>query len=374
MTRVAAGAEETSTRARFVAGGAVAVAAALVGSAVRSPDSAFGATAPLDIQSDAPGSIPLVVRGADSQDVDLQRWVAADGSALGAVDKAGQLTARHLTVDTAEQGPSVSPELHYKAANGFWLSGIDWASAVPARDHVIAAKVDHPVPGSVMDFLYAAHRGTKSPTLSVGNSSVSQDIALATFTGPSGGGGTAAEPSLGGMLVRHPNGATAPALMVRRGWSGANVFAVLPDGTVQLRTEGNARTLRFDAPAGALAMADPNVPVRFANQLRVTAAPAAGNFVPLVRVRQDGDQQDRFRVRSDGALFWGTGEALDPGTQLWRYGPGMVRAEGKLAARGGLGFGNSVAVKANQLGPQVRAFQIFDDEGRSLGFVPLHSS
>ncbi len=359
-------------RRHLLRGGVAAVAAAVAGSAVRSPASAYGATAPMEIQSDSPSTVPLTVRGAEGQTADLQQWRDAAGTPLARMTRAGGFLARHVDLDTRAQGPAASPELHFKAANGFWLTGMDWAAEVPARDFVVSGKVDFPVAGQVSDFIYCAHRGTKNPTVTIGNAATDPDAALATFVGPADGAGNAKEPTLAGVLIRHMLGSTAPALMVRPGWSGANLFAVLPDGSIELKDQNNQRTLVVDANTGALSGRDANTPVSVLNGLLVRSAPAAGNFVPLLTLRQDGDAADRLRVRGDGALFWGTGAALDVATKFGRFGPGLLRADGKLLAAGGLGVGNSVA--ATSTGKLARKVEVFDAEGRSLGFVPVYSS
>jgi hypothetical protein len=359
-------------RALFGAG-AAATATALVGSAVRSPESAFGATAPMTIEAGDSSQTPLVLRGAASQDADLQQWQSNDQTVLARVDKAGQFTTRHINLDTRDQGQNVSPELHYKGANGFWLQGLDWANTPPSRDFTVASKVDYPNPGNVFDFVFCAHRGSSlAPTLAVGNSSLDQSVALATFAGPDDGQGNSIEPTLGGILVRQMVGSTAPAIMVRQGWSNATQFAVQKDGSIELKDANAHRTLFIDGSNGAISSSDANTPVSILNSMLVRAAPGAGNFAPLLTVRQTGDTNDRFRIRSDGTMFWGTGSALDNGTKLSRWAAGVLRAEGKLVAAGGVGVGNSAP--ASNPGKLSRKVEVFDGEGRSLGYVPIYNS
>jgi hypothetical protein len=50
----------------------------------------------------------------------------------------------------------------------------------------------------------------------------------------------------------------------------------------------------------------------------------------------------------------------------------VVTPQGMLLARGGIGVGNSTA--ASTLGPLVRAVEVFDAAGRSLGYVPVYGS
>ena len=364
--------QSNGVQRRHLLGGAAAAAAALVGSAVRAPGTAYGATAPMEIESDSPSTVPLAVKGAAGQTADLQQWRDSAGTPLARITRTGALIARQAQLDTRDQGPTVSPELHFKAANGFWLSGIDWTADVPARDFVVSGKVDHPTAGTVKDFIYCSHRGTKEPTVTFGNSAIDPDAALATFIGPTDGTGAALEPTLAGVLIRHMSGSTAPALMMRPGWSGANLFAVLPDGSVELRDQTNQRTLLINAATGAISARDTATPVSVRNSLAVRGAPGAGSFAPLVTLRQSGETAERLRIRGDGAMFWGSGTALDTATKFGRFGPGLLRADGKLVAAGGVGVGNSVAATAT--GKLTRKVEVFDGEGRSLGFVPIYSS
>jgi hypothetical protein len=57
---------------------------------------------------------------------------------------------------------------------------------------------------------------------------------------------------------------------------------------------------------------------------------------------------------------------------LYRHGPGALATGGRILARGGIGVGNSR--RATTLGRVVRKVEVFDAQGRPLGYVPVYNA
>lgn len=241
MESLVAGDQQTSRR-RLLIGGAAATAVAAVGTLARS-DSAYGATAPMTIQADSASAVPLTVQGAaGGQDANLTEWRDGAGTLLARVNKGGEIKTRHLDLDTVDQGTGVSPELHYKAANGAWLSGIDWAASVPARDYVVASKFDYPNPGNVFDLIYCSHNGANSPTVGIGLAQPDASYRLQVVPELN-------EPAMGSLLVRSAPAQTGKPLAVRWAFSDPplDFFSVNADGSLESRNTNRALTWRLGA-------------------------------------------------------------------------------------------------------------------------------
>lgn len=189
------------------------------------------------IEGDATGAVPLTIRGAPGFQSNITEWQDSAGSTLAKIDHAGELTTRHVNIDVASEGPGRSPELHYKAANGRWLSGIDWTGAVPARDFVVASKGDFPGPGQVRDLIYCSHNDDRAPTVGIGVTQPGSAYRLQVMADVD-------EPAMGGFMVRAVDGQTGKPLAVRHSYSdpALDFFAVRHDGGVEVHSRGGTRT------------------------------------------------------------------------------------------------------------------------------------
>lgn len=96
------------------------------------------------------------------------------------------------------------------------------------------------------------------------------------------------------------------------------------------------------------------------------------------------DARAYFARLADGTLQWGNN--LDPlDTTLYRDSAGVLKTDGqfvaashlltqdKVLAVNGLGVGNSAAASV-AVGTLVKKIQVFDENGNSLGYVPVYSS
>lgn len=87
-----------------------------------------------------------------------------------------------------------------------------------------------------------------------------------------------------------------------------------------------------------------------------------------------GQTFKRFRLSlSSGQLAWGAGTS-DYDTTLTRVANQGLRTERKLLATQGIGVGNSVSASVIPTANLVRKIQIFDENGASLGFIPVYSA
>ncbi|MDQ3933432.1 MAG: hypothetical protein M3340_02240 [Actinomycetota bacterium] len=257
-------------RRAMLLGGAAAVAGAGA-TALARPSSAFGATAPMVLESDSPSSVPLTIKGASGQTANITEWRDSGNALMARVTHSGFLHARQLFINTADQGQGQSPEVHYKAANGEWLSGIDWAAAIPARDYVVAAKVDHPTAGSVFDLIYCSHNGSNAPTVGVGIAQPDRSYRLQVFSDSD-------EPDQGGLMVRSPVNQTARPFAVRWAFSSpaVDLFAVNADGSFEATNKNRQKTFGVTAD---------------------------GWLTPL-KVRSDGTRRPLRMVDSDGTRWF----------------------------------------------------------------------
>jgi hypothetical protein len=89
----------------------------------------------------------------------------------------------------------------------------------------------------------------------------------------------------------------------------------------------------------------------------------------VLRTLVDGEGQPRLMVRADGRLVWGDGR-VPRALTLERNGANTLRTNGRLIADRGLGVGNSR--RAKKAGKLVRKMEVFDRNGRRLGFVPIY--
>ena len=85
---------------------------------------------------------------------------------------------------------------------------------------------------------------------------------------------------------------------------------------------------------------------------------------PGIEWRRGGGGGEAFSARLDGADWTLRNDADDEGVK--------VGQDGDLAIRGALGVGN--AAPARQRGKLVRKIEVFDSQGRSLGYLPVYES
>ena len=93
-----------------------------------------------------------------------------------------------------------------------------------------------------------------------------------------------------------------------------------------------------------------------------------------VGVKSAAGTIERWAVsNSNGRHEWSNGvSAAD--TNLYRGGSAMLKTDGKIAALGGIGVGNSAAATEVIGKAVVRKIQVFDENGSSIGFIPVYSS
>jgi hypothetical protein len=199
--------------------------------------------------------VPLVITAAPNQVSNLAEWRAADGTLLTHLNLGAEWTTRHINIDTVAQGQSFAPELHYKGANGKWLSGIDWVAPIPARDFVVVNKIDWPNPGNAYDLIYCSHNGATSPTVGIGYTQPGPEYRLQVMSEPS-------EPAMGGLLVRTVAGQTGKAFVVRYAYSSnppVDFFAINADGSLAMQNVARQTTFSVGTDGrilGAQARAD----------------------------------------------------------------------------------------------------------------------
>lgn len=88
----------------------------------------------------------------------------------------------------------------------------------------------------------------------------------------------------------------------------------------------------------------------------------------------EGQTYKRFRISlSSGQLAWGAGTS-DYDTTLTRVANQGLRTERKLLATQGIGVGNSVPASVIPTANLVRKIQIFDENGASIGYIPVYSA
>ena len=298
-------------RRGLLGAGAAALGAAALGGLSRA-DNAYGQTAPLVLEAEHNQSTPLTIKGAAGQEANLTEWRGADGDLLSRVTKSGYFVSRHIEVDLTDR-PNESPEIHYRAANGKWLNGIDWTATVPQRDFVVAAKMDHPNFGQVADLIYCAHRGPgNAPTVGVG------------ITEPYIGGGyrltvmsEVNEPGMGGLMVRAPRASTGKPFAIRQDWSSnLDFFSILADGSLEMRN--TAGSLVFGVSKDGLVQ----------GPFKVQST--SGGRVDQLH-RPDGTVQfeSRFGSSNELTFYANNGGSLSP---VWQVNP----ADRRLRALGGL--------------------------------------
>jgi hypothetical protein len=110
------------------------------------------------------------------------------------------------------------------------------------------------------------------------------------------------------------------------------------------------------------------VPFSVGGDGQVALAGQAGTDTVL-RTGVAGDGQPRLMLRADGRLVWGDA-GVPSALTLERNGANALRTNGRLIADRGLGVGNSRPAK--KAGKLVRKMEVFDRNGRRLGFVPIY--
>jgi hypothetical protein len=91
----------------------------------------------------------------------------------------------------------------------------------------------------------------------------------------------------------------------------------------------------------------------------------------VLHARKFADTGDHMVMDGNGTFQWGAGAGTFD-TALKRGAAGVLQAQQKLTAIGGLGVGNSAA--ATTPGSVVKKIEIFDAAGVSLGFIPVYST
>lgn len=83
-----------------------------------------------------------------------------------------------------------------------------------------------------------------------------------------------------------------------------------------------------------------------------------------------GEAFERMTIDEDGRHRWGSGAV---GWDVWlkRRAAGALHTNGKMEAAAGFGIGNST-LAAGPVGNVVRRFQVYDDAGNAIGYVPIY--
>lgn len=81
-----------------------------------------------------------------------------------------------------------------------------------------------------------------------------------------------------------------------------------------------------------------------------------------------GDSQNRILIQADGTMLWGPGDVVGD-CQLSRRVANILNTPDRMEV-GTLGVGNSAA--GNTLGNLVKAIEVFDTAGVSLGKIPVY--
>lgn len=106
----------------------------------------------------------------------------------------------------------------------------------------------------------------------------------------------------------------------------------------------------------------------YTGDIIATGSTGAGK---VFEAQRSGDAQRRWAVDTDGLMEWGPGSG-GRDTYLYRPGANVLRTFGKFLADGGLGVGNSAT--ATTLGTLSRKMEVFDNNGNSIGFVPIYTT
>lgn len=90
-----------------------------------------------------------------------------------------------------------------------------------------------------------------------------------------------------------------------------------------------------------------------------------------LEVSAQGDVSSRFVFRTDGKMEIGSG-AVAADVNLYRNAADQLKTDDKFLAVAGIGVGNTTA--ATTLGAVTRRMEIFDAAGASLGFIPIYNT
>ena len=93
-----------------------------------------------------------------------------------------------------------------------------------------------------------------------------------------------------------------------------------------------------------------------------------GPFQDAVKVRFSSPGKSAW-INAAGMMLFGPGGG---DVNFLRFAAGIVGTSQKLVATGGIGVGN--AVPATTLGAMISKFEVFNDAGVSLGFVPIYGT
>lgn len=173
------------------------------------------------------------------------------------------LEVENISLDSAHYTPALILSGSNGGVNGAggrtWVVAIDATAATPYRDYAIAAKyggADGLTPGAVYDFVYANHRGTSPPTLSIGNSSAFTPAAQVGIIMAADGAGNVTDNTLSNLvlhtgLLTGGSPQTQPAVRVTTWQSGTDRMHIEADGSVALFDGGGGATVLIGAASNA---------------------------------------------------------------------------------------------------------------------------
>ena len=229
------------------------------------------------------------------------------------------LETDHYFTIRMDVNPKVAPELHFRAANGAWLTGMDVANKVPGRDMTVASKILSP---NVVDFIYVAHNGSGMPSCGIGFVPPGGDYVLSISPGDGQNFAGSANPQ-GGLVIRiSPNQQTA-----------THAFAILQSsGTESLWVDADSylsgRHPLYGSAVAVKADAVNQRPLAFVNPAASTGYAFQFNGDSL-RFRYINGGTNIFQMDGDGTTyFYKTFRVLGPmahqGRRVGFYGNAAV--------------------------------------------------